>query len=146
MRLCEFTSRRRNHSYNFLCLPDSLICSKEPPHCCRVCYLLPCHTCLLFYNIRRINQKENSPLSAPLNTIWRIFFNSFATVRHLKFRSSFICQGTLTRRQRNDLFGLPVKLPPVTTSLTTCYYLIWLAPTIQLCIVFRLSAVQEQMV
>jgi len=34
-------------------------------------------------------------------------------------RYSFICQGTLTRRQRNDLFGLQVKLPPVTTSLTT---------------------------
>jgi len=32
---------------------------------------------------------------------------------------SFICQGTSTRRQRSDLFGLRVKLPPVTTSLTT---------------------------
>jgi len=34
-------------------------------------------------------------------------------------RYSFICQGTSTRRQRRDLFGLRVKLPPVTTSLTT---------------------------
>jgi len=32
---------------------------------------------------------------------------------------SFICQGTSTRRQRSDLFGLRVKLPPVTTNLTT---------------------------
>jgi len=32
---------------------------------------------------------------------------------------SFICEGTSTRRQRRDLFGLLVKLPPVTTSLTT---------------------------
>jgi len=31
---------------------------------------------------------------------------------------SFICKGTSTRRQQSDLCGLPVKLPPVTTSLT----------------------------
>jgi len=31
----------------------------------------------------------------------------------------FICHGTSTRRQRRDLFGLRVKLLPVTTSLTT---------------------------
>jgi len=36
-----------------------------------------------------------------------------------RFRYSFICQGTATRRQRSDHFGLRVKLPPVTTSLTT---------------------------
>jgi len=35
------------------------------------------------------------------------------------FRYSFICQGTSTRRQRRDLFGLRVKLLPVATSLTT---------------------------
>jgi len=34
-----------------------------------------------------------------------------------RFRSSFICQGTSTRKQRSDLCGLRVKLPPVTTSL-----------------------------
>jgi len=28
---------------------------------------------------------------------------------------SFICQGTSTRRKRNDLFNLRVKLPPATT-------------------------------
>jgi len=33
-----------------------------------------------------------------------------------RFKYSFI-QGTSTRRQRRDLFGLQVKLPPVTTSL-----------------------------
>jgi len=32
---------------------------------------------------------------------------------------SFNCQGTSTRRQRRDLFGLRVKLPTVTTSLTS---------------------------
>jgi len=32
---------------------------------------------------------------------------------------SFICQGTSIRRQRSDLFGLRVKLPPLLTSLTT---------------------------
>jgi len=32
---------------------------------------------------------------------------------YIRFRSSFICQVALTRRQRNDLFGLRVKLPPV---------------------------------
>jgi len=35
------------------------------------------------------------------------------------FMFSFICQGTSTRRQRRDLFGLRFKLPHVTTSLTT---------------------------
>jgi len=35
------------------------------------------------------------------------------------FRYSFICQFTSTRRQRSDLFGLRVKLPPLTTSLNT---------------------------
>jgi len=34
-----------------------------------------------------------------------------------KFRYSFICQSTSTRRQRSDHFGLWVKLPPITTSL-----------------------------
>jgi len=34
-----------------------------------------------------------------------------------RFRSSFICQGTSTRRQQSDLFSFRVKLPPVTTSL-----------------------------
>jgi len=29
------------------------------------------------------------------------------------YRYSFICQGTSTRRQRRDLFGLQVKLPAV---------------------------------
>jgi len=36
-----------------------------------------------------------------------------------RFRYSFICQGTLTRRQQRNIFGLRIKLPPVTTSLTT---------------------------
>jgi len=36
-----------------------------------------------------------------------------------RFSYLFICQGTSTRRQRSDLFGLRIKLPPVTTSLTT---------------------------
>jgi len=36
-----------------------------------------------------------------------------------RFSYSFICQGTSTRRQRRDFFGLRVKLPTVTTSLTT---------------------------
>jgi len=36
-----------------------------------------------------------------------------------RFRYSFICQGTSTRKQGKDLFGLRAKMPPVTTSLTT---------------------------
>jgi len=36
-----------------------------------------------------------------------------------RFRYSFICQDISTRRQRRNLFGLRVKLRPVTTSLTT---------------------------
>jgi len=31
----------------------------------------------------------------------------------------FICQGSSTKRQRRDLFGHRIKLPPVTISLTT---------------------------
>jgi len=46
-----------------------------------------------------------------INIIWNIVF-----------RFSFTCQGTSTRRQRRDLFGLRVKLPPATTSLTTQWY------------------------
>jgi len=34
-----------------------------------------------------------------------------------RFKYSFICQGTSTRRQRRDLFGLRIK--PVPTGLTT---------------------------
>jgi len=37
----------------------------------------------------------------------------------MQVRSSFICQGTSTSRQRSDLCGLRVMLPPVITSLTT---------------------------
>jgi len=36
-----------------------------------------------------------------------------------KFRYSFISQGTSTRRERRDLFGLSVKLPLVTINLPT---------------------------
>jgi len=36
-----------------------------------------------------------------------------------RFRYSFSCQGTLTRRQRSPLFGLRVRPPHVPTSLTT---------------------------
>jgi len=35
-------------------------------------------------------------------------------VTRFRFRYSFICQGTSTRRQRSNLFSLRVKLPPVT--------------------------------
>jgi len=34
-----------------------------------------------------------------------------------RYRYSFICQGTSTRRQRSDLFGLRVKLPPLRVKL-----------------------------
>jgi len=40
----------------------------------------------------------------------------------IRFRYSFICQGASTRRWRSDLFGLQIKLTPVTTSLTTQRY------------------------
>jgi len=45
----------------------------------------------------------------------RVNFRDFVRT----FRSSFIGQGTTTRRQRRDLFSLRVKLPPVTISLIT---------------------------
>jgi len=38
---------------------------------------------------------------------------------YFRFRYSFICQDTSTRRQRSDLYGLRIQLPPVTTSLTS---------------------------
>jgi len=39
---------------------------------------------------------------------------------HKMIRYSFICQvRTSTRRQRSDLFGLRVQMPPITTTLTT---------------------------
>jgi len=36
-----------------------------------------------------------------------------------RFRYSFICQGSSTRKQWRNLFGLRVELPPLTTCLTT---------------------------
>jgi len=39
-----------------------------------------------------------------------VYINKYTT---LGLRSSFICQCTSTRRQRSDLCGLWVKLPPV---------------------------------
>jgi len=52
----------------------------------------------------------------------KIFFRSFGQILPAPetvllscgyVRYLFICQGTSTRRQRSDLFGLRVKLPPV---------------------------------
>jgi len=37
----------------------------------------------------------------------------------IRFRYSFICWGTSTKRQRRDLCSHRVKLPLVTTSLST---------------------------
>jgi len=37
----------------------------------------------------------------------------------VRFKSSFICQGTSTRRQRSDLCGLRFKLLPVTSRQNT---------------------------
>jgi len=61
-----------------------------------------------------------------LNLCITIFFIVYLDVTELsvvvwqtRFRYSFVCQGTLTSRQQRDLFGLWVKLPLVTTSLTT---------------------------
>jgi len=55
-------------------------------------------------------------------TIFRSFEQIFLSSQTVMLsygyvRYSFICQGTSTRRQRSDFFGLRVKLPPVTTSL-----------------------------
>jgi len=36
-----------------------------------------------------------------------------------QFKNSLIYQGSATRPQRRNLFNFRVKLPPVTTSLTT---------------------------
>jgi len=44
-----------------------------------------------------------------IKVIPHVQINSFV----FSFRYSFICQGTSTRRQRSDLFGLRVKLNPV---------------------------------
>jgi len=41
----------------------------------------------------------------------------------LGFIYSFICQGTSTRRQRSDLFGLRVKLPPAVFE-SSCHLLL----------------------
>jgi len=49
---------------------------------------------------------------------WHYFSETkiFCFLSCYDLRYSFICQGTSSRRQRSDLFGLRVKLPPVTTS------------------------------
>jgi len=47
------------------------------------------------------------------NFVWTSYMNGRFAV------CSFICQVASARRQRSELFGLRVKLPPVTTRLTT---------------------------
>jgi len=46
-------------------------------------------------------------------------YNRFRIFK-IGLRYSFICQGTSTRRQRRDLFGFRVKLPPVRHNKRTC--------------------------
>jgi len=65
-----------------------------------------------------INEKKTIPKNSiimPLSTL----SISCIKIQGGRFRYSFICLGTSTRRQRSVHFGLRVKLPPVTTSLTT---------------------------
>jgi len=52
------------------------------------------------------------------NIISFLFSTVFAILYSSQF-CSFICQVGLARRKQSDLCGLRVKLPPVTTSLTT---------------------------
>jgi len=73
-----------------------------------------------------VERLEFDPLSSNTNLQLPWLTSPFSqlgtkTRQCLGFRFSFICQGTgnSTRRQRSDLFGLRVKLPPVTTSITT---------------------------
>jgi len=55
-------------------------------------------------NKDRVREKGYSTLGRLGRVIGEIEF---------RFRYSFTCQGTSTRRQRSDLFGLRVKLPLV---------------------------------
>jgi len=64
---------------------------------------------LLFSEIGFIFSLTHQPVNAVL-----VLSSGFTD-----FSYTFICQGTLNRRQRSDRYGLRVKLPPVTTSLTT---------------------------
>jgi len=52
-----------------------------------------------------------------LHSCTYFFYYDYAVF--VSFSYSFICQGTSTRRQRRELFGLRVKRPPITISLTT---------------------------
>jgi len=55
------------------------------------------------------------------NLFWLHVIEHFAAVdtsKKIRFRYSYFCQDSSTRRQWRGLFGLRVKLPPVTTSLT----------------------------
>jgi len=47
------------------------------------------------------------------------FCSNYISLKYSLQFCSFICQVASARRQRSDLFGLRVKLPPVTTILTT---------------------------
>jgi len=59
----------------------------------------------------------NLQLSVPIKILSVINLSIIFELHVLLGTCSFIYQGTLTRRQRSHLFGLRVKLPPVTTSL-----------------------------
>jgi len=60
-------------------------------------------------------EKHQTPLQAYCNSL-HVYSDNIIIKG---FRSSFICQGTSTRRQRSDLCGHRVQLSPATTSLTT---------------------------
>jgi len=64
---------------------------------------------------------KNKNKNTDKKTFASLEFGFFRVQLKLAFRLrySFICHCASTRRQLRDLFGLRVKLPPVTTSLTT---------------------------
>jgi len=53
-----------------------------------------------------------SPLLNNFSEACPMVYRFFPPLALIRFRYSFICQGTLTMRQRSDLFGFRVKLPP----------------------------------
>jgi len=75
-------------------------------------------SCVLCYDKNRLLIKQRGQVVKRAKSA--AYFRRLLTADRLVwFRYSFICHGTSTRRQWSEVFGLRVKLPPVTTSLTT---------------------------
>jgi len=69
-----------------------------------------------FYNVSRKATSWEQWVWVLVTPLWQysmLYKNKMGKPAYLLLSCIFICQGTSTRSHRSDLFGLPIKLPPV---------------------------------